>query len=159
GPVPGPPTTAPESVRVTAFLRWLLGALPAFTVLLILAGVAYVGHQTGWTMPKFSAMLGKDEAGKGNWCEEHGRPEWQWVALNPDLLRKPQTYGGCEEHGVQECPLHHPDVAQLDEPRHILPADFERAQLARDFAERPANKPKCTLHTHRIQLASEEAMD
>jgi cobalt-zinc-cadmium efflux system membrane fusion protein len=140
-------------------LRWLWGAIPAFLVLSVLAGVAYVGHQTGWTMPKFSALLGKDETEKDDWCETHGISQSQCVECNPDLLPKPKTYGWCKEHGVQECPLHHPDVAQLDEPPHIMPADFERAQLACDFAERPANKPECTLHTHRIQLASEEAMD
>jgi cobalt-zinc-cadmium efflux system membrane fusion protein len=108
-------------------------------------------------MPKFSALLGKDETEKGDWCEAHGIPQSQCVECNPDLLPKPRTYGWCDEHGVQDCPLHHPDVAQLGQPPHILPADFERARLALDFAERPANNAECTLHAHRIQLASEEA--
>src|SRR5262249_3539404 len=55
-----------------------------------------------------------------------------------------------------ECPLCHPEVAQLPEPR-VTPADLERTERALNFAERAENNNKCKLHLRRLQFASDEA--
>ena len=39
----------------------LWGALPTVLILAALGGIAVVGHATGWTLPKFSALTGKGQ--------------------------------------------------------------------------------------------------
>jgi membrane fusion protein, heavy metal efflux system len=133
-------------------------AVPTLLVLALLGGVAIVGNETGWTIPKFSALVGGEAAEKDDWCEKHGVPESICVECQEDLQTKPPTYGWCAEHGVFDCPLEHPDVAQLPNPPPVTPADLERARRALAFAPRPQNNPKCELHPRRIQLASAAAV-
>src|SRR5581483_2645805 len=73
------------------------------------------------------------------------------------LLPRQKEYGWCKIHGVHECPLEHPDVAQLSPPAPIFPEDLARAQRALDLIQRSENNNKCKLHLRRIQFASDEA--
>lgn len=50
-------------------------ALPMLGTFAVLAGVAYVGHHTGWKIPSASAVFGREEPKKEGWCVEHGAPE------------------------------------------------------------------------------------
>jgi cobalt-zinc-cadmium efflux system membrane fusion protein len=142
-----------------AFLAMLVHSLPTALVLLALALLAYWGHQTGWRIPRFSALTGNSRTEKDDWCEEHGIPESECVECNPELLPRPPAYGWCKQHGVQDCPLEHPDVAQLLKTAQVARGDLERAQRALEFADRPANNGKCKLHSRRLQFASQEALD
>jgi cobalt-zinc-cadmium efflux system membrane fusion protein len=128
-------------------------------VLVSLAGLAYWGHTTGWKIPRFSSLTGNAGEEKNDWCEAHSIPESQCVECNAKLLPKPPAYGWCEEHGVHDCPWHHPDVAQLADAPVITKADLERARQALNFADRPKNNQSCKLHPRRIQFASIEAVD
>jgi len=128
-------------------------------VLLALAGLAWWGHQTGWTVPKFSSLLGNAPADRDDWCAPHAVPESQCVECNPKLLPRPPSYGWCKGHGVFDCPLEHPEVAQLQKPYRVTQADWQRAQRALDFADRPGNTPALQAHPRRIQFASRQAMD
>jgi cobalt-zinc-cadmium efflux system membrane fusion protein len=92
-----------------------------------------------------------------DWCAEHAVRESICVECDAGLLPRGKSYGWCKIHGVHECPLEHPDVAQLHNPPEITAADLERARRALDFAVRPANSAKCKLHARRIQLASDAA--
>ena len=140
-------------------LGWLLGrALPNVLVVFALGALAYWGHRTGWKLPRFSALTGADGGAKDDWCKEHAVPESQCVECNATLLPRGKSYGWCKVHGVHECPLEHPDVAQLAYPPRITPADLERARRALAFTDRPANSSKCKLHLRRIQFASEQAV-
>src|SRR5205807_7270434 len=107
----------------------------------------------------FSTLMGHTAAEKDDWCEAHGVPESQCVECKSDILPRGQEYGWCKKHGVFECPLEHPDVAQLQTPAHVSAADLEKAQRALEFAERPENSSKCKLHRRRIQFASKETVE
>src|SRR5262249_33232947 len=63
------------------------------------------------------------------------------------------------KHGVAECPLCHPDVAELKGNVHVTQTDLDRAQRALAFAERPENDRKCKKHLRRLQFASQAAAD
>jgi multidrug efflux pump subunit AcrA (membrane-fusion protein) len=80
------------------------------------------------------------------------------VECNPALLPKGPDYGWCDEHGVHNCPLHHPDVAQLKETPIITPADLELAKRALELGDRPQNNTACKVYQRRIQFASAEAV-
>jgi len=140
-------------------LGWLGRVIPTFLVLAALACLAYWGHHTGWTIPKFSALAGNGQAEKDDWCSAHGVPDSQCVECKPELLPKMKTFGWCKKHGVFECPLEHPEIAQLPTTPTITTADLARAQRALNFSPRSENNSKCKLHQRRIQFVSREAVD
>jgi membrane fusion protein, heavy metal efflux system len=156
--VSGAAASQRNKFRSTFFGR-LCGAAPALLVFTGLGAVLTWGHHTGWTMPKFSALADGNTAERDDWCAEHNVPESQCVECNPALLPRPRAHDWCKRHGVHECPLEHPDVAQLSLRPKITAADFARAERALDLAERPENNPKCKLHERRIQFLSKEAVD
>jgi cobalt-zinc-cadmium efflux system membrane fusion protein len=150
------PAAAPSPVRpLVAAAR----AIPAVAVFAVLAGLLYFGHRTGWTVPRFSALLGNRPAAADDWCPEHGVPESECVECNPDLMPRPTAFGWCREHGVFECPLCHPEVAQTDRPATVTAADRERARRALAAGDRVENSKSCKLHDRRIQFVSVEAAD
>lgn len=156
---PAPPAReAPRPSRVAAVLGWLGRTLPTLLVLTGLSAVAYWGHHTRWTVPKFSALTGNGHAEQEDWCGEHGVPESTCVECKPKLMPK-YKFGWCKKHGVHNCPLEHPEVAQLKTTPQITQADLERAQRALEFAERPENNSKCQLYLRRIQFSSKEAVE
>jgi cobalt-zinc-cadmium efflux system membrane fusion protein len=131
------------------------GALLAVAALV---GVAAAGQRLGWKMPKFSALVGREDHEERDWCEEHGVPESVCVECKPDLYPKGEEYGWCRKHGVHECPLDHPDVAQLPGRPRVTARDRQRAEEALAAAPRRANDSKCQLHLRRLQLPSEEVL-
>jgi cobalt-zinc-cadmium efflux system membrane fusion protein len=140
-------------------LGWLAGrALPNLLILFALGGLASWGHSTGWKLRPFAELSGAGGAGKDDWCAEHGVPESVCVECDRSLLPRGKTYGWCKAHGVHECPLEHPDVAQLKDTPRITGADLVRARAALDFADRPVNHPKYKLHQRRLQFPSLEAV-
>jgi cobalt-zinc-cadmium efflux system membrane fusion protein len=128
-------------------------------VLAALGGLAYWGHHTGWTLPKFSDLSGTGAAEPDDWCKEHGVPESECVECNPELMPKGKTFGWCKTHGVSDCPHEHPEVAEVRPTPKVTEADLARAERALAFAERPENSSKCKLHVRRIQFASKEAFE
>ncbi len=149
---------APASRR-TGVLAWLGRAIPTAIVLAALGGLAYWGHHTGWAVPTFAALAGSGVKEKDDWCGEHGVPESQCVECNADLLPRGKDFGWCRKHGIPDCPFEHPEVAQLQQPPKISPADLERARRALSFLSRPENNSKCKLHHRRIQFASLAAVE
>jgi hypothetical protein len=110
----------------------------------LLAGLGAYGHHSGWKLPKFSALAGNGVAARDDWCEEHAVPESQCVECDPDLLPRGRDYGWCKEHGVPNCPLEHPDVAQVKKTPEITEADRQRAAGAMTSAPRPENNAVCS---------------
>jgi len=117
-------------------LSLVLGSIGPMLVLVAFAAVFYFGHHNDWKIPKFAAMTGTVEPVISDWCEEHSVPESICLQCDPTLMLKEPDYGWCPEHGVHNCPLHHPDVAQLKETPSVLATDLERAARALAIAPR-----------------------
>ena len=84
-------------------------------------------------------------------------PESQCVICRPDLLPRGKDYGWCKEHGVHNCPLHHPEVAQTKE----TPAYCRRIRIAPHALWPWPHERRTTLcknYLRRIQFASLEAV-
>jgi multidrug efflux pump subunit AcrA (membrane-fusion protein) len=147
----------PRESRAAGLGVWLWKTLPTLAVMAVLAGLGYAGHHTGWKLPKFSELNGSAASVPDDWCTEHGVPELFCVACNPDEFPKPKDFGWCKIHGVHQCPLHHPEVAQLKTVPQITPADLERADLALKLRPRAENNFACQNPGRRIQFASQES--
>jgi multidrug efflux pump subunit AcrA (membrane-fusion protein) len=128
-------------------------------VLALLAGVALWGHFNEWTMPKFSTLLGETAEAESSWCPTHNVPEAECIECNPLLLDEQPNYGWCAEHGIVQCVLEHPDVAQLKETPVIDSEDLERARRALALRSRSENNSRCPAYQRRIQFASLEAIE
>lgn len=143
---------------VPRLLRWLWSNLPTLLVFGAIAGLGYYGHRSGWKVPKFSVLMGGPPAQPDDWCTDHNVPESQCVECNAELLPPGPEYGWCREHGVSNCPLDHPDVAELKQTPAMLVGDLERAARGLKLNERPRNNSVCSLYRRRLQFASLEAV-
>lgn len=147
-----------EPTERRSVLRHILGAVPVLAVLAALGGIAWWGHAHEWTLPKRAALAGETKE-KDDWCDEHSVPESACVECSPDLMPPPPAFGWCAVHGVHNCPLEHPEVAQLRSVPSVTADDLARAKRALEFTDRPENSPRCTLHARRVQFASIEAVE
>lgn len=161
-PQAAPPTPAPRSALDAppreSWLAWFLRTLPTTAVVLLLAGLAVLGHHTGWTVPKYSELFGGGEQTAKDWCDEHTVPESMCVECNEKLLPKIKP-SWCRVHGVHYCPFEQPGIAQVKEPRKPTPADLARAKRALELKERSSNSSKCKISERRLQFASLEVME
>ncbi|MEX2118890.1 MAG: efflux RND transporter periplasmic adaptor subunit [Pirellulales bacterium] len=133
--------------------------LPTLLVLAGLATAAYLGHRNGWAVPKFSALWSGGDASIDDWCAAHDVPESGCVECQPDVLPLGKDYGWCGEHGVHQCPLCHPDVAQLTDPPQLSGDDLARSRRALALTQRPENNSRCKLYRRRVQFASADAVE
>tara|TARA_R110000868_G_scaffold370319_2_gene633806 strand:- start:23507 stop:25177 length:1671 start_codon:yes stop_codon:yes gene_type:complete len=173
-PVQKPPNNPPQSCvngravepaenakRVGPFWRLLsviLGGIGPLFVLSTFTVVFYFGHHYDWKMPKFAELTGSAKKSVADWCEEHSVPESKCVECDPTLMPRGADYGWCPEHGVHNCPLHHPDVAELKETPVVLAADLKRAAHALALRDRKENNSECRVYKTRIQFASVESV-
>lgn len=154
-----PETPSSSALRQRTSVWQRVGnVLPAIVVVAVLATLAVWGHSTNWTLPKFSEFLGSGEEKKQNWCAEHNVPESQCIECNKNLITPLKDYGWCEMHGVAQCPLHHPDVAQV-ERASITDEDMRRATMALATLPREENNKNCKMYQKRIQFASTETVE
>ncbi|EMI22284.1 Secretion protein HlyD [Rhodopirellula maiorica SM1] len=136
----------------------VLGSIGPTLVLAGFAAVFWYGHQNDWRIPKFAALTGDVEPVVDDWCEEHAVPESICVECDPTLMAKGPDYGWCSVHGVHNCTLDHPDVAQLKETPTVTVEDLERAARALAIAPRKENNSACEVYQSRIQFASIESV-
>ncbi|MCC7083655.1 MAG: efflux RND transporter periplasmic adaptor subunit, partial [Pirellulales bacterium] len=155
--VPPLPRTAEAAIAPRPRHR-VRQAVSTSAVVAAFVGMAIWGHQTEW---KFidgnSSLEGSEKA--STWCEEHSVPEEICIECQSQDQSPLNDFGWCSEHGVAQCPLHHPEVSQLKKPATVESADLERAQRALALLPRAENNRRCLLHRHRIQFASAEAVD
>lgn len=140
-------------------MQWVARTVPPLLVFSVLGVLLTWGHRTGWAIPKFSSLAGETAAVKDDWCSEHNVPESACVECNPDLLPRSKSFGWCKTHGVHDCPLCHPEVAQVGKRPAVTGADLDRAKRSLEFTERPENASRCSQHKRRIQYASTEAVE
>lgn len=137
--------------------RLIASGLSNLIVFSLLASILYAGHHTGWKLPRWSALFGSavEPENKGDWCAEHAVPEAQCIECNTDLLPKVKEFGFCRIHGVAECVICHPELAQVSgEPK--LPQYDTAAAIA--LIARGENNSKNELHKRRVQFASVESI-
>ena len=136
--------------------RRLLAQVPVVLVLAGLAALGVWGMAHDWKLP----LSGRDDEKKDeSWCEAHNVPKDICVECQPELMPRGEPFGWCRIHGVHECPLCHPEVAQVDNPYPVSEEDRVRAKAALAFAPRPDIGRKDKLHERRIQFASLAAYD
>jgi cobalt-zinc-cadmium efflux system membrane fusion protein len=152
---PTPPRRAGVAGRV---IRWLAGLVPLAAAFGCVAALVAVGRDTGWSLPR-SAVSGATGPGPDDWCPEHGVPASVCVECDKGLLPRLRDHGWCRRHGVHDCPLDHPEVAQLPSVPPVTADDLDRADRALAFAPRAENGKTCSLHTRRVQLASAGVAD
>jgi cobalt-zinc-cadmium efflux system membrane fusion protein len=126
-------------------------ALPNIIVFGLLAGVFYLGHHTGWKLPSRSELFGGESVVADDWCAEHLVPETNCVECNAELFQRSKKFGFCWTHGVAECVIDHPELAQVSgEPQ--LPKYDTAAAIA--LMSRAENNSRNTMHERLIQFAS-----
>ncbi len=69
------------------------------------------------------------------------------------------SYGWCSAHGVHDCPLDHPEVAQLDKPHTVSRGELDRSQRALAVRPRHENSPAFPLSGWRLRFESKDAVD
>lgn len=155
------PEIAPEPAPIEpgGFWAWVRRTLPTAGVAVALIGLAVWGHSTDWTVPKFSALIGAEKPEAPDWCDSHGVPESACVECNPSLVKSLPDFGWCSVHGVMQCPLEHPEIAQVKTPVTITPAMLERAQRAIALRPRVENNSRCNLHRKHVQFATAESLE
>ncbi len=135
-----------------------LGSIGPFLVLLAFAGIFAFGHHYEWKMPKFAELTGQSEPVVADWCDEHGVPESICVECDETLMPKTPDFGWCSKHGIHNCVLDHPELAQLSDPPSISTEDKARAELAMTMPVSKVNNSGCSTYTKRIQFASVDAV-
>lgn len=132
-------------------------AVRAIPTILVLAGagaVGWWGHHHQWKLPKFSELGGVVKE-TDDWCPEHNVPQSMCVECNDTLRPKGVARGWCKTHGLPECVLCNPELAQLTQTPVVTPLDLDRAKRALSFTERSENTANCQKHLRRIQYASD----
>src|SRR5690242_6110799 len=126
---PRPSSLAPQSSR----LNPRPSRLPGLLALAAVAAVAILAIRTHGKMPKFSALMGRAEPEKDDWCETHSVPDSICVMCKKECMPRAEEYGWCRTHGVAECPYCHPDVAQLPSPPAVAVEDLQRYARAMEL--------------------------
>lgn len=152
---PSPQSVAnPQTTSQQGLWSWIRYGVPNLLVFGLLGTVLYLGHHTGWKLPKLSEFRGLNVATPEDWCAEHLVPESICVECNADLLPKPKEFGFCRKHGVNECVTCHPELAQST--GEVKMPKYDTVQAIAVMA-RPENNSRNTLHKRRIQFASKES--
>ena len=141
-------------------LMGLVGhAIPGVIALAAVGGLVFAGQKTHWRIPKFSELRGQVEVEKDDWCEEHVVPESVCVECKKDLLSPAKERGWCKIHGVHECPVCNPAIAQIPNAAEVAAEGQPHSQDALNFTPRPENNSRCKLQQRRIQFASAEIIE
>jgi cobalt-zinc-cadmium efflux system membrane fusion protein len=137
----------PVQGRLVAFARRGLNAL-----VFALMGVIFIGgHRLGWKLPHASDLFHGAVVEDDDWCPEHFVPESQCVECNENLYPRQKEFGYCDKHGVEQCVIDHPELAQLEGSPHLPQYDTVRAL---GLLTRPENVRDDNPHARRVQVAS-----
>jgi cobalt-zinc-cadmium efflux system membrane fusion protein len=125
---------------------WLWNLIPNIVVLAAIVGVAWFGHHTEWT---FGVLSRRDVS------REHSTES---VAT---LITRSTTASRelCKDHEVFDCPLCHPDRAQLDQPPQITSEETSRVKAALDLRPRGSVDPSCAELPREVQFPSADAAE
>lgn len=155
-----PSTTGASSSppRTPPWLSRASGVIPGLLALLLAVGVVALGQRTGWRLSSFSSLFGRELPPAPAWCDVHSVADAFCVECRQDVMPRGKDFGWCKFHGIHECPLCHPELAQLEDTPVISQEDLDRVSGALEFSPRDENNSRCQLHLRRIQLASSHAL-
>ncbi len=158
---PLPPQASPFSPLPLHLspLRWIASAIPGVIALAAVGGLVFAGQKTHWRIPKFSELRGQAVVAKDDWCAAHNVPDSACVECNKDCLPPAKERGWCKIHGVHECPVCNPEIAQIPNAGEVAAEEKPHSEDALNFMPRPENNSKCQLQQRRIQFASEEIIE
>jgi membrane fusion protein, heavy metal efflux system len=121
--------------------------------------LVFAGQKTHWRIPKFSELRGQVAIAKDDWCEVHNVSDSECVECNKGCLPPAKERGWCKIHGVHECPVCNPAIAQISNAAEVAAEEKPHSEEALNFAPRPENNSKCKLQQRRIQFASAEVIE
>lgn len=150
------PAPSLENEQLEVPRSWLRQSAPTAAIVCLLAALALWGHLSGWSVPKFSQLFSSAPAAPADWCVEHNVPESTCIDCNPKLVPAEKVVGFCKIHGVPQCLLEHPEVAQLAVKPVVSEVDVRQAATALAVRPRAENNTLCKLHEKRVQVASEK---
>ncbi len=137
--------------------RSIMSSAPAGAVFLLLFSVGLIGYWTDWRLPSASTFWSPDSPSEGPWCADHNVPEA--ICIECTKTASGKKYPWCETHGLAECPLEHPEIAQTKEVPEVTASALQRAQTALSVRARKENNRRCKLHERIVQFASADAVD
>ena len=101
--------------------------IPTVLAFAAIGGIAFWGHRTGWSAPKFSQLTGTKAVAEEDWCTEHGVPDSRCIKCHPELVGANMN-DWCPEHGLPEskCTICHPELLTTGVagdwcPEHAVP--------------------------------------
>jgi len=131
---------------------------PGLLALTCVVALVAVGQRTGWRLSKFSHLFGQSQVSGPVWCAAHSVSDAICIECRKEAEPRAKEFGWCKLHGVHECPLCHPELAQLASPPSVTEDDMRRAAAGLEFADRAENNSRCKSHQRRIQLTSAQAL-
>jgi cobalt-zinc-cadmium efflux system membrane fusion protein len=137
------------------WFKSVLRAVPNVIVFGLLATIIFIGHTTDWKLPKFSELSGNSATIITDWCKDHLVPESKCIECRSDLFQKGQEFGFCKEHGVAECVIHHPELAQINGDVKLPRYD---TVAAINLIERRENNHLDVLHKKHVQFTSADSV-
>ncbi len=138
---------------------WIGRVIPGLIALAAVGGLVFAGQKTHWRMPKFSELREAVEVENDDWCEAHAVPDSLCVECNKGCLPPAKERGWCKTHGVHECPVCNPAIAQIPNAAEVAAKEQPHSQVALNFAPRPENNSRCKLQQRRIQFTSSEIIE
>lgn len=147
---------SPRRFMARKWVSVLLNVVVFGLLLLLLA----VGHYTDWKFwGQAKGALGIARGGgvpaDPDWCSAHLVPSSVCIECYPERWPKLPSFGFCRDHGVADCVLHHPELAQVAGQVQLPRYDTVRAIA---MMARPVNNSRNTLHSRRVQLASADVL-
>lgn len=152
-------TSPPRRSFAGRLLGWVGPSVPTLIALAVVGALVFAGQKSHWRMPKFSELRGQAAAEKDDWCEEHNVPDSECVECNKGCLPPSKEHGWCKTHGVHECPVCNPAIAQIPNAAEVAAEEKPHSEDALNFAPRPENNSKCKLQQRRIQFATTEIIE
>ncbi len=154
---------SPLIPRPSSLVSRLIGLaghmIPGAIALAAVGGLVFAGQKTHWKIPKFSELRGQAVVEKDDWCEAHNVPDSECVECRKGCLPPAKERGWCKIHGVHECPVCNPAIAQIPNAAEVAADEKPHSEDALNFAPRPENNSKCKLQQRRIQFASTEIIE
>ncbi len=157
-------TATPDRTRLK-WLKFIWSSAINLIVIFLLVFVGWWGNENHWKFPKFTELFSKEETGNESskeeeWCKEHNVAKAICIECHQELWPELNHTGWCEEHGVQDCVLCHPELAQLDGAQYPVTAEMkEKATAAIQLRPRAKNQKDAKIFTRRLQIPSWESME